>query len=51
MLCSWVHVVISFIKSCVKQSGEPRPILACERLSLFQDASVIPIMILSSVTS
>ena len=37
-----IHEVISFI--CVSQCGEPRPTLACERLSPFEDAPhVLPV--------
>ena len=29
--CSWAHAVMSFIHSCVWQSDEPGPVLACEQ--------------------
>lgn len=47
--CSWGHVVILFIQSCVSQSGEPRPILAYEQLSFLRMPLSTPIMILSHV--
>ena len=51
MKCSWAQLVISFIQSCVSQSVEPRPSLACEWQSFSRILLSCPITIISPVTS
>lgn len=50
--CSRAHAAISFIQSCLSQSGEPQPILTCERLHLLRPFCSVSVLscCFSSVT-
>lgn len=51
MKCSWDHVIISSIQSCVSQRSEPSPCPCLWTTKPFQGPPSYPVMILSSVTN